>query len=185
MSDVDQALDLEVDEEDAPARGRSWLKLIVMALVGLLVLGGAGGAVWYFLLGGKAYLAGGGDKPVEAPLPYFLEMKAFVVSVPSKAGPSRFVQLGLSLEMAGAASGALVTAILPQVQDALRQTVLGFKADDLQDQGSLEKVRAAMLVNLNKTLLAVLGPDRIEKAAPGKPSNAMVHAIYFSQLIVE
>ncbi len=184
MSDIDQALDLEVDEEDGPPRGRSWIKLIVMALVGLLVLGGAGGAVWYFLLGGKAHLAGG-EKQVETPLPYFLDLKQFVVSVPSKAGPSRFVQLGLSLELAGAASGALVTAILPQVQDALRQTVLGFKADDLQDQTSLEKVRTAMLANLNKTLLAVLGPERIEKAASGKPTNAMVHAIYFQQLIVE
>jgi hypothetical protein len=63
--------------------------------------------------------------------------------------------------------------------------VLGFKADDLQDQASLEKVRAAVLANLNKTLLADLGAERIEKAAPGKPTNAMVHAIYFSQLIVE
>jgi len=184
MTDVDQALDLEVDAEDGPPRKRGLMKLVVMALAALLVLGGAGGAAWYFLLGGKAYLAGPKQK-AEAPLPYFLEMKPFVVSVPSKAGPSRFVQLGLSLELAGAASGTLITAILPQVQDALRQTVLGFKADDLQDQASLEKVRAAMLANLNKTLLADLGAERIEKAAPGKPADAMVHAIYFSQLIVE
>jgi flagellar basal body-associated protein FliL len=160
------------------------MKLLVIALSALLVLGGAGGAVWYYLLGGKAYLSGA-NKVAEAPLPYFLEMKPFVVSVPSKAGPSRFVQLGLSLELAGAESGTLITAILPQVQDALRQSVLGFKADDLQDQASLEKVRTAMLTSLNKALLTDLGPGRIEKAAPGKPTNAMVHAIYFSQLIVE
>jgi flagellar protein FliL len=185
MSDVDQALDLEVEEEEEQPRRRSWLKLAVMLLVGLLVAGGAGGAVWYFLLGGKAYLSGGENKKPEVPLPYFLELKAFVVSVPSKAGPSRFVQLGLSLELAGADSGTLINAILPQVQDSIRQTVLGFKADDLQDQVSLEKVRQAVLASLNKTLLTDLGKDRIEKAAPGKPVNAMVHAIYFSQLIVE
>jgi flagellar basal body-associated protein FliL len=184
MTDIDQALDLDVEEEEEQPRTRSLMKLAIMALAALLVVGGAGGAVWYFVLGGKAYLSGG-DKKAETPLPYFLEMKPFVVSVPSKAGPSRFVQLGLSLELAGADSGTLITAILPQVQDALRQTVLGFKADDLQDQASLEKVRSAMLTNLNKTLLADLGSDRIGKAAPGKPTNAMVHAIYFSQLIVE
>lgn len=184
MSDVDQALDLDVEEDEERPRKRSWMKLLAMALAGLLVIGGAGGAVWYFLLGGKAYLAGG-DKKTEAPLPYFLELKPFVVSVPSKAGPSRFVQLGLSLELAGAESGTLITAILPQVQDAIRQTVLGFKADDLQDQASLEKVRQAVLATLNKALLADLGAERIEKAAPGKPTNAMVHAIYFQQLIVE
>jgi flagellar FliL protein len=184
MTDVDQALDLEVEEDEARPRKRSLMKLLVLVLAGLLVVGGAGGAVWYFLLGGKAYLSGG-EKKTETPLPYFLEMKPFVVSVPSKAGPSRFVQLGLSLELAGAESGTLITATLPQVQDSIRQTVLGFKADDLQDQASLEKVRTAVLTNLNKTLLTDLGTERIEKAAPGKPANAMVHAIYFSQLIVE
>jgi flagellar FliL protein len=181
MTDIDQALDLE---EEQP-RKRSLMKLLVMALAALLLLGGAGGAVWYFLLGGKAHLSGDGDKKAETPLPYFLELKPFVVSVPSKAGPSRFVQLGLGLELDGAPSGALITAILPQVQDAIRQTVLGFKADDLQEQASLEKVRQAVLASLNKTLLADLGQDRIEKAAPGKPVNALVHAIYFQQLIVE
>ena len=184
MTDINQALDLDVDEEEGGPRRRSWLKLTILGLVGLLVVGGAGGAVWYFLLGGKAYLSGS-NKPAEAPLPYFLEMKAFVVSVPSKAGPSRFVQLGLSLELPGAASGALVTAILPQVQDALRQSVLAYKADDLQTQEGLEKVRASMLAALNKALLTNLGADRIEKAAPGKPTDQMVRAIYFSQLIVE
>jgi flagellar protein FliL len=184
MSDVDQALDLGVEEEDARPQKRSMIKLLVMALAGLLVLGGAGGAVWYFALGGKAALSGA-DKKVEAPLPYFLELKPIVVSVPSKAGPSRFVQIGLGLELAGADSGNLITAVLPQVQDAIRETVLGFKSDDLQDQASLEKVRQAILANLNKTLLADLGAERIGKAAPGKPTNAMVHAIYFQQLIVE
>jgi len=184
MTDVDQALDLDIEEEEEQPRGRGWMKLVVMALVGLLVVGGAGGAVWYFVLGGKAYLSGT-EKKAETPLPYFLELKPFVVSVPSKAGPSRFVQLGLSLELAGSDSGSLITAILPQVQDSIRQTVLGFKADDLQDQASLEKVRSAVLTSLNKTLLTDLGAERIEKAAPGKPTNAMVYAIYFAQLIVE
>jgi flagellar FliL protein len=185
MSDVDQALDLDVEEEEERPRKRSMMKLMIMALAGLLVLGGAGGAVWYFLLGGKAYLSGDANKKAETPLPYFLELKPMVVSVPSKAGPSRFVQIGLGLELAGSESGTLITAILPQVQDAIRQTVLGYKADDLQEQGSLEKVRQAILTNLNKTLLTDLGAQRIEKAAPGKPTNAMVHAIYFQQLIVE
>lgn len=182
MSDVDQALDFDAEEEKP--RKRSLMKLIVIALVGLLVIGGAGGAAWYFMLGGKAYLSGG-EKKAEAPLPYFLELKPIVVSVPSKAGPSRFVQIALGLELAGADSGTLITAVLPQVQDSIRQTVLGFKADDLQDQAALEKVRSAVLTGLNKTLLTDLGAERIEKAAPGKPTNAMVHAIYFQQLIVE
>jgi flagellar FliL protein len=184
MTDIDQALDLEAEEDNAPA-GSSKLKLILFGLVGLILLAGIGGGVWYFLLGGKAYLAGGDHKPVEAPLPYFLELKPFVVSVPSKAGPSRFVQLGLGLELPGSSSGALVTAILPQVQDAIRRAVLAFKADDLQSQEGLEKVRAAVLTALNKALLTYLGAERIEKAAPGKPADAMVINIYFQQLVVE
>ena len=61
--------------------------------------------------------------------------------------------MGLSLELPSPSAGDLVTAILPQVQDAIRQTVLGFKSDDLQTPEGLEKVRAAMIADLNRTLL--------------------------------
>jgi flagellar protein FliL len=185
MTHVDQGAELDYEEEAEGGGGRSKLKLIVVILAGLLLVGGAGGAAWYFLLGGRAYLSPAEPKKVEAPLPYFFELKPFVVSVSSRNGPSRFVQLGLSFQLPGSGAGELITAILPQVQDALRQTVLSFKSEDLQSPDGVEKVRVALMTTVNKTLAKDLGPDRLEKVNPGKPNEGFVQNIYFSQLIVE
>ena len=93
--------------------------MIAVAAAGAL---GAGGAVWYFFLGGKEHFAPKQAKEVEAPLPYFCDVKPFVVSMPSNSGQTRFVQLGVSLQLPRPAAGEMVGALLPEVQDSMRQT---------------------------------------------------------------
>ena len=186
MTDIDQGAALDLEEEEAPGGGgRSKLKFYGMILAGVLLVAGAGGAAWYFLLGGRDVLFPPEAKKVETPLPYFFEMKPFVVTISSRSGPARFVQLGLSLEMPSAAAGDLVTAILPLVQDAMRETVLGFKSEDLQSPEGIGKLRAALMTTVSRTLVKNLGAERIEKVNPGKPPESLVGNIYFSQLIVE
>lgn len=184
MTDVNSGVDLDLDDE-SDSRGRSKLKLYAIILVGIIVVIGAGGAVWYFLLGGKAYLSPPVAKTAEAPLPFLLDLKPFVVSVPSRAGPTHFVQMGLSFQLPGSSAGNLITAILPQVQDTLRRSVLNFKSEDLQSPDGIDRVRAAMLTDLNKALAQDLGADRIRRVDPGRPPDTLVRNIYFSQLIVE
>ena len=123
MTDIDQAAALDLDEP----RGRS--SLLKWGLIGLVVLAliGGGGAVWYFFLGGKEHFAPKEAKQAEAPLPYFLDLKPFVVSMPNSSGTPHFVQLGMSLQLPRSAAGEMVTAVLPEIQDAMRQTLLGFK----------------------------------------------------------
>jgi len=184
MSHVDQGAELDYEDE-AGGGGRSKLKFFGMIFIALLLVGGAGGAAWYYLLGGKAFMNPVETKKAEAPLPYFFDLKPFVVSVASRNGPSRFVQLGLSLQLPGSGASDLITAILPQVQDVLRQSILSFKSEDLQSPDGIEKVRAALMTTLNQALVKDLGPERIEKVNPGKANEALVENIYFSQLIVE
>ncbi len=180
MTDIDQGVELGLDE-DKPATGgmKRWL-MIGGGAVLLLVLGAAG---WYFLLGGKEHLAGA--KPVEAPLPSFLDLKPLVVTVPSRNGPSHFVQLGASFQLTDAAGGEMITAVLPKVQDAMRQVLLTFKSEDLQTPEGIDKARAAMLAKVNAILVQVLGHERVVKATGGKPDAPVVQAIYFATLIIE
>jgi flagellar basal body-associated protein FliL len=180
MADIDQAASLDLGDPG----GRSSLLKWAMVGVAVLLLIGLGGAVWYFFLGGREHFAPKETKEVEAPLPFFLELKPFVVSMPSTTGASHFVQLGVSLQLPRAAAGEMVNALLPELQDAMRQVLLGFKSDDLQDPGGVNKVRAAMIDRLNQTMLVVLGHDRIAKLTDATDS-AFVKNVLFTTLIVE
>jgi flagellar basal body-associated protein FliL len=181
MSDIDQAAMLDLAEP----RGRSPLLKWGLIFVAVLVLFGAGGAVWYFCLGGKEHFSPKPAKEVEAPLPYYLEVKPIVVSMPSNSGVTHFVQIGVSLQLPRPAAGEMVGALLPEVQDSMRQTLLGFKSDDLQTPEGVDKMRRAMIKHLNEVLSAVLGPDRLSKLTAGSPDGAFVQNILFPTLIVE
>ena len=181
MSDIDQAATLELGS----VRGRSPLmKWVVVALAGLLLIGGAG-AAWYFFFGGREHVAPKEAKQAEAPLPFFLDLKAFVVSMPSTTGSSHFVQIGVSLQLPRAAAGEMVNALLPELQDTMRQVLLAFKSDDLQSPDGVNKVRAAMIERLNKTMTTVLGPERVARLTEGSADGAFVQNVLFTTLIVE
>jgi flagellar FliL protein len=182
MSDIDQADALDFVE---PEGGRSsLLKWGLIGLVVLLLLAG-GGAGWWFFLGGKEHFHTEKPKVVEVPLPYFFDMKPFVVSMPSSGGNSHFVQLGMSLQLPRATAAEMVTAVLPEIQDATRQTLLLYKTDDLQNPDGVNKVRKAIVERLNGVFTRVLGAERIAKQTDGSPSGAFVQNVLFSTLIVE
>jgi flagellar FliL protein len=179
MTDIDQDAALDLDEP----RGRSSLmKWVLIGVVLLVVLGGGGFAAWYFFLGGNGPRQA---KEVEAPLPYFMDLKPLVVSMANASGTPHFVQLGVSLQLPRSAAGEMVTAVLPEFQDAMRQTLLGFKSDDLQTPVGVDKVRKAMTDRLNQTATRVLGPERIAKLTAGAPSGNFVQNVLFATLIVE
>jgi flagellar basal body-associated protein FliL len=180
MADIDQTVELALGQQ----RGRgSLLKWLIIGGA-VLLLAAAGGGVWYFLLGGRAHFAKP-EAPAEAPLPFFLELKPFVVSMPGSNGTAHFVQLAVTLQLPRSAASEMVNALLPELQDAMRQVLLGFKSDDLQSPEGVNKVRAAMIERLNKTMLAVLGSDRIGRLTEGSPSGAFVQNVLFMTLIVE
>jgi flagellar protein FliL len=178
MTDIDQdALSL------AEPRGRSsMMKWVLIGVVLLVVLGGGGFAAWYFLLGGHAPQQA---KEVEAPLPFFMDLKPFVVSLNNANGTPHFVQLGVSLQLPRSAAGDMVTAVLPEFQDTIRQTLLGFKTEDLQSQAGVDKVRKAVTEQLNQTATRVLGADRVNKLTTGAPNGNFVQNVLFATLIVE
>ena len=176
MSDVDADLDLD----DEPG-GRSPLVKWGLIAVAVLLLAGAGGGTWYFFLGGS----GGAHHEAELPLPFFLDLKPIVVSMPSSTGNPQFVQLGVSLQLPRPAAGEMVSALLPEVQDAMRETLLGFKSDDLKTTDGVNKVRQAMVKHLNEILTSALGTERMAKLTSGSPNGALVQNIMFPTLVVE
>jgi flagellar protein FliL len=179
MTDIDQDAALDLDEP----RGRSSLmKGVLIGVVLLAVLGGGGFAAWYFFLGGQGPHQA---KEAEVPLPYFMNLKPFVVSMPNASGTPHFVQLGVSLQLPRSAAGDLVTAVLPEFQDTMRTTLLGFKIEDLQTPGGIDKVRKAMTEQLSQTATRALGSERVAKLTAGAPNGNFVQNVLFATLIVE
>ncbi|MBV9826690.1 MAG: flagellar basal body-associated FliL family protein [Alphaproteobacteria bacterium] len=165
------------------AKGAGKSKMLMLVAAALLAVGLGGGAYW-FLVMSRAPTGGGDGKAAESPLPFTVAVKPFVVSMAGSDGTSHFVQLGVNLQVPGAHAGDVVTTILPQLQDAMRQTVLTMKSDDLQTVPGINKMRAAMLSQINEALGEVLGTKRVTELSGGD-KIPVVQNIFFTTLIVE
>src|SRR5258708_28705916 len=137
MADVDQATAFDLDE---PRRRSPLIKWGLIALAVLALLG-AGGAVWYFFLGGKEHFAPKAAKEVEVPLPYYLEVKPIVVSMPSNNGQTHFVQVGVSLQLPRPAAGEITGAPRSALPASMRETLVGVESIELQPPGRGDEKR--------------------------------------------
>jgi flagellar basal body-associated protein FliL len=183
MTDPDEMAPHRVAQRESRSLFRSW-KIIAILLVLIAGVGGGAG-YWYFALRKPAAASIAQAPEPEAPLPFYLEIKPFVVSVSSSAGTPHFVQLGLNLTLSGSAAGNAVSAVLPELQDAMRQTVLAYKVDDIMTPAGVDKMRKAMIESANRVLLQRLGAERVKRLGGAEPDSGIVENIYFSTLIVE
>jgi flagellar protein FliL len=174
-------------EEAAPAaapRKRGLLKLIIIAVVVLLILGGGGGGAWYFFFAGDDKADASKEKEVEPPVPAFVEVKAFVVTIKDSEGAQHYLQLGMNMKVPGPDAVTAVSTVLPEVLDTMRQTILGYKADELETQDGVNKMRVALVGDVNAALVKALGPGKIKKLGDDS-GKALVENIFFSSLVVE
>ncbi|MGH7038616.1 MAG: flagellar basal body-associated FliL family protein [Stellaceae bacterium] len=179
MSDTGQTAAKGSANAGAPRKGgRSLLMLGAIAL--LLVIIAGGGAYFYL---GRARADHSQLAKAEAPLPFYLKVKPFVVSLNNGSGIPHFVQLGVTLSLSGPALGHLIEAVLPEVEDAMRQTLLAFKVEDITTPAGVDKLRKAMIANVNHVLLLQPGAARIKEANAGRAEA--VRNIYFTTLTIE
>lgn len=106
------------------------------------------------------------------------------MSIASSAGTPRFLQLGLDLALSGKSAGNAVTAVLPEIQDALRQTALAFNAEDVVTPAGVDRSRRAMIVSVNRLLMQKLGAAEVKRLT-GKSDGGVVRNVFFSTPIVE
>jgi flagellar protein FliL len=184
MSDTASAADARPTDEAAPRRGWfSPVKIVLLAVVVLLVAAAGGGYYYYQFVMRKAPHGAQAVKK-EPPLPYYLEVKPFVVSMGGSGSETHFVQIGIDLTLSGAAAGNLVNAMLPEVQDTLRLSALSFKVNDITTPAGVDKMRGRMIADLNRMLLQHLGAARIAQVN-GSGDKDLIRHLYFSQLIIE
>jgi flagellar FliL protein len=172
------AAEPEAEPVAAPKkRGKG--KLIVLAALVLIAVLGGGGAYFYLFAGAKS----GAPKEAAPALPFFVEVKPFVVTMKAADDSMHYVQLALSLKVPGEDAVAAANTVMPEILDMIRQSVLGFKIDDLQTQEGVEKLRAALLAQSNRVLLQALGKDKVAKL--GAKGGALVGNVFFQNLVIE
>lgn len=100
------------EESEAPEKPKS--KRLLLAVVGLLILGAIGGAAWYFLAGSKH------DAPKAPPpeKPVYMDLESFVVNL-QREESDQFLQIGISLKLPSAKMEEQVTEHLPEIRSRL------------------------------------------------------------------
>jgi flagellar FliL protein len=169
----------EATPEEAPKkRGKKKLVFLLLAVVLLLAVGG--GAYFYLFTGMKTASAAKQTVPAK---PFFVEIKPFVVTDKAADGSMHYVQLALSLKVPNEEAIAAAGAVMPEIQDIIRQKVLGFKTDDLQTQDGVDKLRNAITAGTNQVLLAALGAAKVDTL--GAKGGMLVSNVFFQNLVIE
>jgi flagellar basal body-associated protein FliL len=178
MTDVDSVAAVTVKTGRAWSALRSW-KMIAALVIGIAAC--AGGAYWFLAPRPAAQITDNRGPN----LPLYLEIKPFVVSIANDAGSPHFVQLGINLALPGKDAGNVITGILPEIQDAMRQTALGFKVEDIVTPAGVDKLRQAMLAAANRLLVQRLGAEEVKRLSGSQANGGVVQNVYCPTLIGE
>lgn len=179
-ADKGRAEEAEAPPEPPKKRGR--FKLILIILIALIAIGGGGGYYYMFMMKAKPMNGAKAAKPAPA-LPHFVAVKPFVITVKGADNNLHYVQLALSLKVPGAPAVKSTDAVMPEILDMIRQTVFGFKLDQLQSAQGVNQLRTALVTGSNHVLQQSLGDAKIKEL--GGKNNALVSNIYFSTLVIQ
>lgn len=160
-------------EKTGSGRGR----FMVLALSGLLLLAGAGGAGAYFLgLFGIASLLApaqaaqpaAGDDAVAAregaggipalPSVIFVDLPDVLVNLNADARRMRFLKLNLAVEVSSQSVADSVQQLTPRIMDSFQLYLRGLTVEDLSGPGALHRLKQEMLARIN----LALDPGRID-----------------------
>lgn len=177
-ADKRRAAEPETTPADAPKK-RGKLKLLIIIVLALVILGGGG--AYFFLFAGSKEPAKA--KEIAPAQPFFVEVKPFVVTVKAADGSMHYVQLALSLKVPNEEAVAAAGTVMPEIQDMIRQAVLGFKIDDLQTPEGVNKLRVAVTTGSNGVLLRALGGKKLDEL--GGKAGLLVSNVYFQNLVIE
>ena len=195
----------------APAKGKKKLILIVAALVLVLVLGGGGVAAMLMMKKNAAADADGEDGPAAAQVkaqlahdpkavPTFVPMDPFTVNLADRDA-ERYAQVGLTLEIDDAKTGARIKAFLPAIRNNILMAIGDRTAGELLSRDGKTKLAEKIRLETARALGYEVPAD-IEAAATAdeeadskaskrkkqkKPAPAVlpVKAVHFSNFIIQ
>lgn len=135
-------------EAEATTKPKS--KIILLAVIGVLILGAAGGAGWYFMRGSKH-----AEEPkvavVEAPT--FLALEPFTVNLQHEES-DQYLNVGITLKVASAEIADKIRQSLPEVRSRLLFILSSKHATELVPLEGKKKLAREIIAEVNN----IIGP---------------------------
>jgi flagellar FliL protein len=133
-------------EAEAPAKPKS--KRLLLAAVGVLILGAIGGAGWYFMKGSSHT-----DEPKAAVVaePTFMVLEPFTVNLQHEES-DQFLQIGITLKVANMEQADKLRQRLPEVRSRLLFLLSSKRASELMPIEGKKKLAREIIVEANTIL---------------------------------
>ena len=144
------------DVEDGEGAGKKSgkKKLILFAVIGIVVLAGAGAGVYFSGLLGGSEEAGQTAEGAEAEnaLPvaaHYLDMDEMVVTLGGTGRKSSFLKMRLSLELESAVDEVRIKSVMPRIVDNFQVFLRELRIEELQGSHGLYRVKEELLARVN------------------------------------
>jgi flagellar protein FliL len=160
----------EGEEGKAAPKRKLSLKLILMAVGGLLGLGAIGGGGYFFFFGGheKAEAAATAAGPQVKPV-VFLDMPEVLVNLSSSGSErTQYLKVKVTLELPNETMSQQIQPIMPRVMDAFQTYLRELRATDLDGSAGLYRLKEELTRRVN----AAIAPSRI-------------NAVLFKEIVVQ
>ena len=159
----------EEGQEAAPAPKRKLpsLKVMLMALGGLVAVGGIGGGVYYFFFAGKSEQATAANqvKP-----PVFVDMPDVLVNLSNTgAGDhTQYLKVKVVLEVPDQAVSSQIQPVMPRLMDTFQTYLRELRPTDLDGSAGLYRLKEELTRRVN----AAIAPNRI-------------NAVLFKEIVIQ
>lgn len=152
----------------APAAAGGGMKKMLLLLVGALAVGGSGGGVAWWMMGRNGGATEGVEKPAPEVIPAFVPLEVFTVNLrPETGGPQNYMQVGITLKVAGEAVAEKVKAQMPEIRNRLLLMLSAKQANDLLRPEGKSKLAQELQIEVARI---------IDPASAKKPKVAPVNA---------
>jgi flagellar FliL protein len=148
---------------DAPKKGK---KLVLIAGVLVLALGGGGAGAWYFMRPADKHDE---EKTAEPEKPaQFLPLESFTVNLAGSDGAPQYLQAGLTLKLRHDAKIEAIKERMPEIRNRILLILSGKKASELLPVAGKQQ----LATELSETVREIVGDAAGSKSAPKKAKKA-------------
>jgi len=168
MDELDEVLDGDITE-GLEKKKLSGKKLVIFGLIALILLGGAGGALWYFgIIGGHHEAAAGADghgtaaekKPTQL---VFYDLPEILVTLNSSGRKTNYLKLKVALELDGNQGVERLETVMPRIIDTFQVYLRELRVEDLEGSAGLLRLKEELLVRVNAAVRPVRVSDVLFK----------------------
>jgi len=167
MDELDEVLDDDITE-GLEKKKLSGKKLVIFALIGLVVLGAIGGALWYFgIVGGHGETAAAdtaakaaAEKPAQL---VFYDLPEILVTLNSNGRKTNYLKLKVALELNGSQGVERLDTVMPRIIDTFQVYLRELRVEDLDGSAGLLRLKEELLVRVNAAVRPVRVSDVLFK----------------------